>query len=235
MSALPLPLQAVLLSQSAPVELWELDLTRLGGAVHRFCNQTNELGQAVLWGGQTFNAMPIEASGFERRNNGAFPRPRVAVSNVLGTLAQLIRDYDNLRGALLVRRRTLARFLDAANFAAGNADADPLAEYAPETWVVDQCVGRNRLTVQWELRNPLDVDGVLLPARTVQPGYCPWVYRSSDCGYAGGPVAKIDDSATADPTKDRCSKRLSGCKLRFPGGQLLPFGGFPGVGRLRDV
>jgi lambda family phage minor tail protein L len=227
-------LQTVLLSQSAPVELWELDLTPLGGTVYRLSNQLNELGQAVVWQGNTYAPMPIEATGFDRRANGPFPRPRVQVSNVLGTLGQLIRDYDNLRGAKLLRRRTMARYLDAANFAAGNAGADPLAEFAPEVWMVDQCTGRNRLTVQWELRNPLDFDGVMLPARQVQPNYCPWLYRGSDCGYAGAAVAKVDDSATAVLAEDRCSKRLSGCKLRFPN-QPLPFGGFPGVGRVREV
>lgn len=227
-------LQTVLLQQSAPVELWELDLTPLGGPVQRFSNQLNELGQAVVWQGNAYNPMPIEASGFDRRSTGPFPRPKLQASNVLGTLQSLIRDYDNLRGAHAYRRRTLARFLDAANFTAGNAEADPLAEFAPELWVIDRCIGRNRLTVSWELRNPLDVDGVMLPARTVQPNYCPWQYRSSDCGYTGGAVAKVDDSATAVLGEDRCSKRLSGCKLRFPN-QPLPFGGFPGVGRLRQV
>lgn len=227
-------LHQVLLSQTAPVELWDLDVTPLGGPLLRLCNQTNELGQPVVWQGNTYNPMPIEAQGFERRTNGSFPRPSVRVSNVFGTLGALIRDYDNLRGAKLLRRRTVAAYLDAVNFASGNPTADPLAEYAPELWLVDQCTGRNRLTISWTLRNPLDVDGVMLPARTVQQNYCPWAYRSSDCGYTGGAVAKIDDSATTVLLEDRCSKRLSGCKLRFPN-QALPFGGFPGVGRLRQA
>lgn len=227
-------LQAVLLQQPAPVELWELDVTPLGGEVFRFANQTNELGQAIVWQTQTYNPLPIQAQGFDRRSTGPFPRPRVEVSNVLGTLGQLIRDFDNLHGAKLMRRRTLARYLDAPNFAAGNANADPLAEYSPELWMVDQCIGRNKRTVSWELRNPLDFDDVMLPARTVHANYCPWRYRSSDCGYTGGPVAKLDDTATTLLAEDRCSKRLSGCKLRFPD-QPLPFGGFPGVGRLRQA
>lgn len=229
-----LALQTVLLQQSAPVELWELDLQLMGGPVQRFSNQVNERKQAVVWQGNTYNPLPIQAQGFDRRSTGPFPRPKLAVGNVLGTLGQLMRDYDNLRGARLYRRRTLAVFLDAANFLAGNSEADPTAEFPPELWVVDHCTGRNRLQLSFELRNPLDVTGVMLPARTVHPNYCPWVYRSSDCGYTGGPVAKVDDSATAVSGEDRCSKRLSGCKLRFPN-QALPFGGFPGVGRLREV
>lgn len=230
-----LALQMVLLRQAAPVELWELDLQLMGGPVQRFANQVNALGQAIVWQGTTYSPLPIQATGFDRRSAGPFPRPRLQVSNVLGTLAQLMRDYDNLRGARLYRRRTLACFLDAANLASGNADADPLAEFAPELWLVDHCTARNRLALAFELRNPLDVTGVMLPARTVHPNYCPWVYRSSDCGYAGGAVAKADDSPTAVLGEDRCSKRLSGCKLRFGATAPLPFGGFPGVGRLREV
>lgn len=227
-------LQAVLLSQSAPVELWELDLQPLGGGVYRFCNQTNEKGQAVVWQTLPYAAIPVQASGFERRSTGPFPRPTLQVSNVLGLPAQLMRDWDKLRGARFIRRRTMARFLDAVNFTAGNATADSLAEWTPEVWMADRCVARNKLQVTWELRNPLDFDGLMLPGRVVHPNFCPWQYRSSDCGYTGGPVAKIDDSATSNPAEDQCSKRYSGCRKRFPN-QPLPFGGFPGVGRLRQA
>lgn len=227
-------LQTLLLTQSAPVVLYELDLAALSGPLFRFAPQVNELGQAVRWQGHDYQPLPIQAQGFERRSSGQFPRPTLTCSNVLGSLGPLIRQYDNLRGAKLLRRRTLARYLDAANFAAGNVLADPAAEWEPELWIIDQCTGRNRMTVSWVLRNPLDFDGVLLPARVVQDNYCPWRYRSSDCGYAGGPVSKADDSPTSNAGEDRCSKRLSGCKLRF-GSNPLPFGGFPGVGRLRQV
>lgn len=227
-------LESVKLSHSAPVELYALDLTPLGGAVYRFSPQTNELGGAVVWQGQSYEVFPIRASGFEQRSTGPFPRPTLAVSNVLGTLGLLIRQYDNLRGARLVRKRTLARYLDAVNFAAGNAQADPLAEWPDEVWLVDECTGRNRLAITWGLRSPLDFDGVMLPSRVARPNHCPWKYRSSDCGYTGGPVARNDDQPTADPALDRCSRKLSGCKLRF-GTAPLPFGGFPGLGQLRQL
>lgn len=227
-------IDSVKLDQAAAVELYVLDLTRLGGPVQRFCPQCNELGADVVWQGYTYATFPIRTDGFETSASGAFPRPRLSCSNVLGTLGPLVRQYDNLRGAKLIRKRTTARYLDAVNFNGGNASADPLAEYPDEVWLVDRCIGRNRLTIEWELANPIDFVGVLLPGRVVQGNWCPWRYRSSDCGYTGGPVAKVDDTPTADSAEDRCSKRISGCKARFPN-QPLPFGGFPGVGQVRQV
>ena len=229
-----LALETVKLTHAAPVELYVLDATPLGGGVHRFAPQVNELGQSIVWQGQTYNPLPIQTSGFESRATGAFPRPKLSCSNVLGIVGPLLRQYDNLRGAFVTRKRTLARYLDAVNFAAGNPDADPLADYPDEIWRMDQVTARNKLTVAWELRNPLDFEGVVLPARVVRSNHCPIAYRSSDCGYAGGAVAKADDSPTADPAQDRCSQKLSGCKLRFPD-QPLPGHFFPGVGRFRQI
>lgn len=227
-------LETVKLDHSAPIELYVLDVTPLGGSVYRFAPQLNEKREPIVWQTQVYEPFPMQASGFEQRSTGPFPRPRLAVSNVLGTLGPLIRAHDNLRGARVVRKRTMARFLDAENFVAGNPDADPLAAFADDVWIIDECTSRNRLAIAWGLRNPLDFDGVMLPGRVVHPNHCPWVYRSSDCGYTGGPVAKIDDAPTAVLGQDMCSKRLSGCKLRFPSAPL-PFGGFPGVGQLRQA
>ena len=227
-------LRSVLLQQPAPVELYVLDLEPLGGEAEFFCPQVNELNQAVVWQGQAYQPFPIEASGFEARATGSFPRPRLSCSNVLGSLGPLMRQYGGLRGARLIRKRTMALYLDAVNFAAGNADADPLQQWPDELWIVDECTQRNRLVVAFTLRNPLDFTGVMLPGRVVEPSHCPWRYRSSDCGYTGGPVAKVDDTPTAVAGEDRCSKRPSGCKLRFPN-QPLPGGFFPGVGTLRAV
>lgn len=227
-------LRSIKLDQPAAVELFVLDLTALGGTLHRFCPQLSPQEQPVVWQGNSYQPLPIKAQGFEVRSGGPFPRPVLTCSNVLGTLGPLIREFNNLRGARLVRKRTLAVYLDAVNFAGGNADADPLQHWPDELWIVDECTARNRLVVQWTLRNPLDFVGVMLPSRVVDSSYCPWEYRSSSCGYAGGPVAKVDDSATADVALDRCSKRPSGCKLRFPN-QPLPGGFFPGVGQLRAL
>lgn len=227
-------LESIRLSRSAEVRLYELDATRFGAGVHYFSPQTNELGAGVTWQGQVYAPLPFEVTGFEQTSTGSFPRPRARVSNALGTLGGLLREKDALRGALVIVHATYARFLDAVNFANGNPDADPLAESPLEVWGIDRTIGRDRWHIEWELANPFDVMGVLVPARTIHDDYCPWVYRSSDCGYTGGPVAKRDDSPTALAEEDDCSKGLNGCRKRFGNG-LIPGGMYPGVGKVRQA
>jgi lambda family phage minor tail protein L len=216
------------------VTLFALDATALGAPqVFRFANQVNELGAAIVWQGVTYQPFPIEAEGFEKTVQGPFPRPMLRCSNVLGTLAAAVRQYKGLKGAKLTRKRTLATYLDAVNFAAGNPTADPLAAYPDEVWLVDRTSQRNKVQIEWELANPLDVVNAMLPARTIRPNHCPWLYRGGDCGYTGGAVAKRDDTATTVLAQDDCSKLISGCKKRF--GNNLPSGAFPGVGLLRQI
>jgi lambda family phage minor tail protein L len=86
--------------------------------------------------------------------------------------------------------------------------------------------------VEFELATPLDVEGVRLPRRQVICNARSWRYRGDGCGYAGPPVADINDNPTSDPNADACGKRLKSCKLRFGNG-WMPFGGFPGAGQYR--
>jgi lambda family phage minor tail protein L len=44
-------------------------------------------------------------------------------------------------------------------------------------------------------------------------------------------VADENDTPTSDSAKDKCSHRISGCKLRFGAGNPLPFNGFPNAGQ----
>lgn len=222
------------LTHSAPIDLFVLDLTTLGGAVYRFCNWLNELSQPVVWQGQTYQPFPIEASGWERAATGPLPRPTVRVADIDGTVGVLVRTYQGLAGAVLIRKRTHARYLDAVNFAAGNPQADPNEHFADQRWEIARRARDNGLAVEFELRAAIDVAGVRIPLRQIIQNTCAWQYRSAECGYAGAPVATVNDQPTSDPQQDRCSRRLSGCRLRFPaafGG--LPYGGFPTAGLTR--
>ena len=224
------------LAPSAKLEFFVVDATALGGAVWYFHNGSNALSAAVVWQGQTYEYLPIEASGFELRGDGPRPRPLLQVGDVFGVIGALARSTNDLSGATLTRKRTHARFLDAVNFAGGvNAAADPASEYPDETWIFDRIRSRDGTQVTWELASPLDLEDVLLPARQVRNTLCTWAYRSAECGYAGIAAATVDDVPTANPALDECSRRISGCKLRFGAAAELPIGIFPGAGVLRQI
>lgn len=223
------------LEPGAIITLYTLDLTVIGGTdVLRFtADGPNELGGDIVWAGQPYVKFPIEADGFERTGQGALPRPRLRVANVTGLVGALAIGMGDLLGAKLTRERTFVRYLDAANFAGGNPQADPNQYLDREIWFVDRKSSENPIFVEWELAAAFDVAGVLLPRRQFVQNLCTWRYRGPECGYTGGPVADGNDQPTSDPAKDRCGKRLASCKLRFGAYAELPFGGFPGVGLIR--
>jgi lambda family phage minor tail protein L len=216
----------------AIVELYELDTTVIGGVdVFRFTpHGPNELGSDIVWAGQTYTRLPINASGFERRGNGALPRPKLAVANVIGLIGAVA---DSLIGAKLTRTRTFAKYLDAANFSSGNPQADPNQFIDREIWFIDRKSVENKVMVEFELAAAFDLAGVMLPRRQVVQNVCAWRYRSAECGYTGGAVADINDMPTTSMVLDQCGKRLASCKLRFGQYGELPFGGFPAAGLIR--
>jgi len=222
------------LDPGAIVTLFEIDATGLGGAVSRFHAGTNELSSDVVWQGNTYTRFPVEAEGFELTGKGTLPRPTLSIANVTGLIGALVRDFDDLVGARVTRRRTFVRYLDAVNFTGGvNPTADPNVHFADEIWFVARKSAENKVMVELELAAGFDVEGVKLPRRQVVQNVCTWVYRSAECGYAGGPVAELNDTPTNDAAKDDCGKRLVSCKLRFGFDAELPFGAFPAAGLIR--
>lgn len=222
------------LAPGAIVDLFELDATALGGVVTRFHAGVNELGNDVVWDGDTYTRFPIEADGFEWNGKGALPRPKIRAANITGLIGALARELQDLIGAKVTRRRTFVKYLDAVNFTGGvNPTADPNCGFPDEVWYVDRKSAENGLYVEWELAAAFDVAGVLLPRRQCIQNVCTWAYRGAECGFAGGAVADKNDVPTTVLGDDACGKRLGSCKLRFGVYSELPFGGFPGVGLIR--
>lgn len=217
------------LEPTAVIELYTVDLTALGGSVLYFHAGTNELKENIVWQGQTYIRYPIEVEGFEINGQGTLPRPKLRVSNVLSTVTTLLLLYDDLAGAIVTRKRTLRKFLDAVNFDGGNADADSAAEFPDDIYYIDRKTVENREVCEFELASVLDLAGVELPRRQIVSNLCTWRYRGGECGYTDTRYFKADDSETTDSTLDVCGKRLSSCKVRFGSATDLPFGGFPGA------
>jgi lambda family phage minor tail protein L len=222
------------LAASGVIELFILDATALGAAeVLNFCASMAQNAQPVVWQGVTYMPLPIEATGFEWSGKGTLPRPVVKVVNVDGMFGALAAQYAGLLDAKVTRKKTLTKFLDAVNFTGGvNPTADPTQFEDDEIWIVDRKSAENNIFLEFELRSIFDRPGTLLPGRQFIQNVCPSKYRGPECGYAGSAYFTSTDAPTTDATQDACSKMLTGCKCRFGTYAVLPYGGFPGVGRV---
>ena len=222
------------LAPSSVIELFVLDLALFGQGPVRFHAGTNALQQRVVWQGNAYEAFPIEVEGFEFNGNGQVPRPRLRVANVTGTITALVLTYQDLIGAKITRKRTLAKYLDAQNFpGALNATADPSAEFADDMYYVDRKSRETRDVVEFELAASFNLEGVSLPRRQIVQNVCPWRYRASECSYTGSSYFDANDQSVSSSAQDICGKRLSSCQARFGQSAELPFGGFPAAGLFR--
>ena len=114
------------LTDKSIIELYSITLvSALHGStdVSRFHSGVGMNSSAsIIWQGNTYDRFPVIAEGFEYTGKGTLPRPTLTVSNLLGTITALMATvnattpFNDLQGAKVIRHRTMAQFLDAANF-----------------------------------------------------------------------------------------------------------------------
>lgn len=228
------------IAPGAVIELFELELNLAQHGVdetYRFHAGTNlNLNTDVVWAGNAYTRFPVEVEGFEYNGRGELPRPRMRISNILSTITTILSTLPNgLGGAKVTRIRTLARFIDDANFEGGSntfGTPDPTAEFPKEIYYVDRKSAENRELVEFELAAIFDIAGVRAPKRQCLRNLCQWIYRSPECSYTGTAYFDRANEPVASADDDVCGKRLSSCRVRFPDG-TLPYGAFPGLGEFR--
>lgn len=211
------------------VEMFEWDDRNVGGTtIVRWHPGTTVANQPIFWQNLLYNPYPFEAEGFEMQGSGKLPRPTIRGSNIGGLLGAYLREMADALGAKVTRKRTLGKYLDAANFpGVGNPYASPNTHFPDEIYYVTRKVTENPIFIEIELAVPFDVEGINLPRRQVIAGTCQWIYRSAECSYAGPPVQDINGVATSDPAKDACRKTLDACKARFGAYGVLRTSAFP--------
>jgi phage-related protein len=116
-----------------------------------------------------------------------------------------------------------------------NPSADPTAQYDDEVWYIDRRAPSDHSVVTFELASPMDVAGVMIPRRQVLAGVCTWGYRTPDCGYTGGAVAKQDDTPTSLMSEDACGHRPASCRLRAWPNNEIPISAFLGAGSIQAL
>ena len=193
------------INPSSIVELFQLELiTAIHGSntKYYFHNGTNTNGNTnLIFNNIEYTKMPIEADGFEF-NGKQTPRPRLRISNILGTFTTILLTLpQGLEGAQVTRIRTLARYVDNANFTGGQillengsnllledgfaidmdqginpfGTRDPTATFDEQIFIIDRKSTENRDIIEFELAATYDIDGVRLPKRQVLPADFPGI------------------------------------------------------------
>ena len=187
------------INPSSIVELFQLELiTAIHGSntKYYFHNGTNTNGNNnLIFNNIEYTKMPIEADGFEF-NGKQTPRPRLRISNILGTFTTILLTLpQGLEGVKVTRVRTLARYVDNANFTGGEillengsnllledgfaidmdqginpfGTPDPTATFDEQIFIIDRKSTENREIIEFELAATYDIAGVRLPKRQVLP------------------------------------------------------------------
>lgn len=193
--------------------------------------------KSIWWQGEEFKAWPCQIEGIEASTSGSAAQPKLSVANLDGSITALCLHYDDLLQAKVTIHDTLAQYLDARNFSSGNPTADPTQEKL-QVYYIDSKSAETNQVVEFTLSSPMDLQGLMIPTRQLH-SLCTWCirgkYRTGDgCDYVGTRYFDDKNNPVADPSLDKCSGTLSGCKLRFGEHEELPFGGFPGTSLIRS-
>ncbi|WP_252182023.1 phage minor tail protein L [Escherichia coli] len=146
--------------------------------------------QPVVWQGVTYEPWPIKHQALTKLARER-ATSKIQVSNFAGTVSAEVQANDDLVGCRIIRKMTLARFLDAVNFKDGNPTADPNQHFPDEMWFIEQKTLETHQVVEFELSSVFDLMGVQLPYRQIIKNTCPWKYRGPECGYTGPYFDKI--------------------------------------------
>ena len=194
------------INPGAVIELFTLELNQTlhgSNTIYRFHNGANlNANGEVVWNGNNYQRFPIQCEGFEYTGTGTLPRPIISVSNILGTLTTIMQDVNqttvgnDLNGAKLTRIRTLARFLDAVNFA-------PQTVTSTSTQTVVDSSDVETVTYTVTVHNPgsgniFRINGVNNPVITMKRGST-YIFNLADATNATHPL-RIKSDAGGEQT-----------------------------------
>ena len=156
----------------------------------RFHNNTKDTTNqdSIVWNGNTYYRMPIEATGF-KYDPKQLPRPTLTISNLaiiatnIGNMSSILNAVNqvtfanDLVGATLKRRRTLAEFLSNSNFTGNNpyGTPDETMEFDIQEFKIARKSIESRNIVSFELAAAIDDFNVKLPKRQFLPGEFPGI------------------------------------------------------------
>lgn len=194
--------------------LFKLDATPVGSGVYYFHEYNAD---PVTFNGNIYESIPIEADGFEISSKG-LPTPTIRVSNILGLIGTLVREFDGLQGAIVTRTTLQKQEANEFQYTTAQVIGNP------DIYIIDRPTNHTSISIAFELKSIFDLNSNKLPKRTILQSTCPLVYGSAECSV---PVTALY------PT---CPRTVSACAARVQnqtqaGNPALPYGGFPAVSR----
>lgn len=145
------------------IELFVIDATNLpGGSIWRFTSTIRANLTAVDFQGNTYNPLPIYATGFGIKGDGSQSKPQLIVANTHRILIQAISSLGDLVGAHVTRYLTTENFLD------GGVDAGESNRVIyTEKFLIEAKLEQSIQRIVFSLCSPMDAFGKRIPNRLV--------------------------------------------------------------------
>ena len=153
-------------------------------------------------------AIPIQITGMESSSSGASNRPTLTIANIPILARSVANNEDGTNDEETIRDILLSEGINTAedllnskvvvrstlySKTYSSSDSNPTspgAEFPSKSYIIDRVSGENNLVVEFELANPMDIEGVTLPHRVVVGRYCPWRYQGHYIPDAEGNASK---------------------------------------------
>jgi lambda family phage minor tail protein L len=152
------------------IELYDLDMTVLGGPVLHFTPHFAD-GGVITFGGVDYVSTSITSGGWEISATGTQPRPELTVAIINDEMLAYVLSLGDCVGATITRRRTFHKFTD------GQAEANSSFYLLPDTYKVERKTAQTDTVISWELSSEIDRFGLRIPRRQITKDKFPAVGR----------------------------------------------------------
>uniref|UniRef100_A0A6H1ZHH6 Putative tail protein n=1 Tax=viral metagenome TaxID=1070528 RepID=A0A6H1ZHH6_9ZZZZ len=166
---------------------------------------------------QDYSPFPIGRSEIETDDGSKIPSLRLNIGAVSQEITAYIENNDALR-----RHRVRAVTVAANELACASA-------CLVDTFFIDGAtIDHDKEIAVFELTSKGNTANVSVPLRRMRRDYCYKRYNASDCRASSGPASLI-----LPPLSDsQCRRTKDACASK---GNVINFGGFPGIGTARIV
>ena len=166
---------------SALVHLYEIEYTK-GTYAYFFDGLDSNLSSVTMLDysnnsqTNTYTAMPINLEGAEKHAATKMPQPTITIANITAVFKNAVGsvDYRDMNGLKVVKRTTLRKYLKSE----GDTNNPPI-EYPREVFLIDSLKARTKASLTFQLQAPFDLQGIVLPRRSIIPNRCPWIYQGA--------------------------------------------------------